>query len=112
MADHLARGKNVPDIRSGLSQGASHQQAAVAVQGVGLGTESGDAMASRACDEPLDAGSKGRNGGHPLVISDTIGEQRAMLWAAAEFLSEKDVGDASLMKRLGQAGLVEMGREA
>ena len=91
----------MPDIRSSLSQGAAHQQAAVAVEGVGLGTESGDAMASCACDEPLDAGSKFRNGGHFLVIGDTIGEQRALLWAAAELLSEKDIGDTFLMKRLG-----------
>ena len=101
-----------PTSSPGLGQSAADQQAAVAVERVGLRAHRRHSVPLRRFDQLRQPGAKFGRRRHLLVIRPALRIELRPLGASAERLAEKDIVDASPRERRRQGGLVEMRREA
>ena len=90
--------QNMPERKSALRQGASHQQAAMAVERLSL-TSAHDtqAIAPHRFTEATEAGAKCRSRRHPLVVGDLAAIKHGIA-QPAQRIAERQIGDVRALQ--------------
>ena len=101
-----AIGTDVARRHAALSQGAAHQQTAVAIERFALRAQEAHPMTPRLINDAVETGTKFGPPRHGLVVGNAVAVELGIARAAAEFIAELEIGEASAASRVA-SGLLE-----